>query len=878
MAKKPTKANQKSGAARQRPEKSRLGGRWKAVRQANFAKRYAAAALMALLLSAILWAVLGANLHNLNADQSANSFLFENVSTFHGASWPGQHSFLLKWPLFLLIRFLGYSTGSFTLFTVLTVLATVGGLAALLGRIERRPLVLGTLYLALASVLMAIPTMPYAGGLLPLNMAMLTTRNVEYLVYIVSLVLLLRAPKILSRRFGLATLVLALLIASDKLFLTLSAGGALLGLIVYGVAGRRDAAKLCLRWLAGGAAAAFTAAAGLALINALGVTHIVNQTGGGPYGVIRSLHDALLGSIHAVLAVFTNFGANPAFDALKLRDIPRRAFSGLAGAGGLAFVVNAAVLLAASYAAWHLIKTGWSKPRRPKKAALSGKIALATMLIWSSLAAMLAFIGTKHYYAVDARYLAVLLFAAFISLAAHVSNQKLWPAGKLLALGSVLALSLAAGMLSALQTYHKQKAALADVGSRNQTIAQILAQHKVDVLVGDYWRVVPVKLQAQGAPLGIMPLENCTQPRDILSSKKWQPDLSARSFAYLLTQSGNLTDYPSCSLESIVSAYGRPSSSVLIAGSLRQPAEQLLFYDHGARNSAPATAPKSPSSVLTVPLDELPHTDCGQQTDMNIVAHQDDDLLFMNPAILQAMHKQRCQRTVYLTAGDAGYGRFYWLGRERGSEAAYDYMDGPGNDIWVSRVVKLSDNAYATVANPRGNSKLSLIFLHLPDGDIGGSGFKDSGYVSLRKLDDGRIKTIGSVDGQSSYTARQLVVALKQLMEIYEPTLVRTQANYIGKKYPDHSDHLAVGSFAKRAFSLYEAGHANDPIKPSLRFYIGYPVHGLPPNVFGQDLRQKEAAFFAYGTFDPGVCAGLKQCGRGSAYPAYLTRMYQSPY
>lgn len=878
MAKKPTTSSKKSKVAGRRSGKARLSNRWKAVQRVNFAKRYATVALLALLLSATLWAVLGATLHALNADQSANSFLFDSVSTFRGASWPGQHSFLLKWPLFLLIRFLGYSTGYFTLFTVLVVLATVGGLAALLSRIERRPLVLGTLYLALASVLMAIPPMPYAGGLLPLNMAMITTRNIEYLVYIVSLVLFWRAPKILSRRFGLAILVLALVIASDKLFLTLSAGGALLGLIVYGVAGRRDAVKLCFRWLAGSVAAAFAAVVSLVLINALGVTHIVNQTGGGPYGVIRSLHGALLGAVHAVLAVFTNFGANPAFDALKLRDIPQRAFSRLASVGGLAFVVNAAILLASSYAVWRLIKMSWSKPRRPKKDALTGKVALAMMLIWSSLAAVLAFIGTRHYYAVDARYLAVLLFAAFISLAAHVSNQKLWPAGKLLVLGSVLALSLAAGTLSALQTYHKQKTALADVGNRNQTIAQILAQHKVDVLVGDYWRVVPVKLQAHGTPLGIMPLESCTQPRDILSSKKWQPDLSARSFAYLLTLNGNLTDYPSCSLESIVSAYGRPSSSVLIAGSLRQPSEQLLFYDHGARNSAPATAPKSASSVLTVPLDELPHTDCSQQTDMNIVAHQDDDLLFMNPAILQAMHQQRCQRTVYLTAGDAGYGRFYWLGRERGSEAAYDYMDGPGGDIWVSRVVKLSDNAYATVANPRGNSKLSLIFLHLPDGNIGGSGFKDSGYVSLRKLDDGRIKTMRSVDGQSSYTAGRLVVALKQLMEIYEPALVRTQANYIGKKYPDHSDHMAVGSFAKRAFSLYEAGHVNDPLKPSLRFYIGYPVRELPPNLSQQDLRQKEAAFFAYGAFDPGVCASLKQCGRGTAYSAYLTRMYQNPY
>src|SRR5881275_3284596 len=74
---------------------------------ALFARAYALAALGILLGTTLLWAILSARLHSGNAEQLINSYLFENNSTFHGAVFPGQHSFLLKWPLFLLIKTFG---------------------------------------------------------------------------------------------------------------------------------------------------------------------------------------------------------------------------------------------------------------------------------------------------------------------------------------------------------------------------------------------------------------------------------------------------------------------------------------------------------------------------------------------------------------------------------------------------------------------------------------------------------------------------------------------------------------------------------------------------------------------------------------------------
>src|ERR1035441_426221 len=65
---------------------------------------------------------------------------------------------------------------------------------------------------------------------------------------------------------------------------------------------------------------------------------------------------------------------------------------------------------------------------------------------------------------------------------------------------------------------------------------------------------------------------------------------------------------------------------------------------------------------------------CAHGAAMNIVAHEDDDLLFMNPDVLHDIQQERCVRTVFVTAGDAGKGSAYWRQRAVGAQAAYARM------------------------------------------------------------------------------------------------------------------------------------------------------------------------------------------------------------
>jgi LmbE family N-acetylglucosaminyl deacetylase len=841
-----------------------------------FAKLYVLFSLSVLLVTTLFWSILGARLQSGNADQLVNPYLFEHSTTFRDALLPGAHTFLIKWPLFLLVKIFGSGNSAFAFFTVAVVLLTVAALAAIIYRIERRPLVFGTLCLALASTLLLVPAMPVAGAILPVNMAMLATRNLEYVLYIASLILLIRSPRVRSRDFWLAIVLLSLLMASDRLFFDLSLGGALLALVVYALRKGWNLVSLSVNWVLGSVVSAIAAIGILWVISSHGITHIVGLSGAGPYGLVHNLHDLLLGILYGLLGIATNFGANPAFDNPIVRDIPHNALSRLSGVSGLSFLVNLGILLLGVFAAWQLIRLSLAH-NKDKEVKLDSSARLSITLVWTALATFLIFIFSSHYYAVDARYLTICLFALFIALTVYGRGRRRWSTKIVVMAGLVILISIILGSITTLRTYNGDKAALAPVVARDNLVLAALKQHPAKTLVGDYWRVLPIKQSSGKNKINVMPLSGCFQPRDTLSSKAWQTDLQKNSFAYLLSLDRSLTDYPRCTLDQVIAQYGRPNSSVLIAGSLSKPNELLLFYDRGAHKSAPKVSLKTPSTILPIGLDELPYTTCPVPSVMNIVAHQDDDLLFMSPDLLHDVQAGHCTRTVYITAGDAGSGQFYWLSRQQGSEAAYSKMLG-SDDIWIDRIVKLNDREYITVSNPRGNSRISLIFIHLPDGNIKGQGFAADHFESLARLESGQTPIANAVDGQSTYSSDQLVAALSALMHTFQPAEIRTQANYTGRRIPDHSDHMAVGRYVKKAYQQYEDQQFEDKIMIPLKFYIGYPIHDMPANVSGDDLAQKMAAFFAYGQFDGGVCHSAHECAFNPAYGAYLPRQYQNSY
>ncbi|KAL3455926.1 hypothetical protein BJX64DRAFT_297133 [Aspergillus heterothallicus] len=250
---------------------------------------------------------------------------------------------------------------------------------------------------------------------------------------------------------------------------------------------------------------------------------------------------------------------------------------------------------------------------------------------------------------------------------------------------------------------------------------------------------------------------------------------------------------------------------------------------------------------------------------LNIVAHQDDDLLFLNPTILHAIHAGDEVQTVYLTAGDAGLGPDYWTSRQAGALAAYAEMAGVSN-AWDESDLGI-DGKVIPQFTLREDDSISLAFMHIPDGNGDGSGFASTGNESLEKLWKGALGAIRTVeDSGTSYTRDELIGALAQVIDDYAPNAMNSLDYLHDFGTGDHSDHTAGALFVNQAA-------IESSFDGSVTAFEGYPTKDLPANVGGQDLEDKKAAFYTYAPYDAATCASDAGCA-GTDYKAWLLREY----
>lgn len=275
-----------------------------------------------------------------------------------------------------------------------------------------------------------------------------------------------------------------------------------------------------------------------------------------------------------------------------------------------------------------------------------------------------------------------------------------------------------------------------------------------------------------------------------------------------------------------------------------------LYVTEGAAPTDP-TDPIDPVDPVDPvdPTDPTEPTDPGPpivgQGDMVIVAHQDDDLLFMNPTLDTLIDGDEPVTTIYLTAGDAGRGEEYWAGREAGEKAAYGYMAGSGD--WVDETVSVTvgDTTYELASSYLASDPdVRLYFLRLPDGFGDGSGSATYGFQSLEQLAEGEIPTITAVDGSATYTSEDLTGLLTALMEMHTPDHIHIQDHTSEHAGIEHSDHLSTASFATDAVGDYNADL-------NVTSYVGYASWGMEENLTPDELMVSTTTFDIYAGHDP---------------------------
>ena len=254
---------------------------------------------------------------------------------------------------------------------------------------------------------------------------------------------------------------------------------------------------------------------------------------------------------------------------------------------------------------------------------------------------------------------------------------------------------------------------------------------------------------------------------------------------------------------------------------------------------------------------------CAGNATLNVVAHPDDDLIFLSPDLLHDVQGGRCVRTIFVTAGDSGDGMGYGSIRESGIKAAYAQMAGVAN-AWTT-----ADAGIAGHPTPQltltGMPTVSIVFLRLPNAQSNGTGYPDHNGDTVEKLWDGTIAQLATVDGASSYSKAGLTAALTSLMTSFQPNAVHTQ-DYLGTYGDgDHPDHHVAAYFARAAHLDYTTSH-------TLTGYLDYNSSALPQNVFDPDLTAKRAAFQTYAGFDL-ICGSPPSC-TSTEYDKWILRQY----
>ena len=255
---------------------------------------------------------------------------------------------------------------------------------------------------------------------------------------------------------------------------------------------------------------------------------------------------------------------------------------------------------------------------------------------------------------------------------------------------------------------------------------------------------------------------------------------------------------------------------------------------------------------------------------VNVVAHQDDDLLFLSPDLLQDVRAGECVTTIYLTAGDAGRGAEYWRAREEGERAAYAKMYAAENE-WRNDPLLVNGHVIPSTTLAARPS-IRLVFFRLPDGGFDGRGF---GRRGLQQLWNGAASGLASVDSVNFYSRDDLVMTLRSLLQSASPQTVRAmdfRPSPYGFGSGDHSDHVATAYLTEAALG---AGN------PALKGYVGYLAVAGPENVEDPLLHAKTDAFMAYAKHDSAIpCKSFRQCAShrtGGSYSEWLARQYLIP-
>jgi LmbE family N-acetylglucosaminyl deacetylase len=246
---------------------------------------------------------------------------------------------------------------------------------------------------------------------------------------------------------------------------------------------------------------------------------------------------------------------------------------------------------------------------------------------------------------------------------------------------------------------------------------------------------------------------------------------------------------------------------------------------------------------------------CGAEN-TNIVAfyfgaHPDDWQLFMNPNAYYDVQKPSNKVVfVYVTAGDAGAGlgngersQPYYLARENGAKFSGRFLA----DVAKAPVTPV--DSVASVAGHRIKRwqyrNTVSYFLRLPDGSPQGTGYVTTAQQSLKRLQEGALRTMTSIDNSTTYQDwPDLIKTLRKLIDDERGTATNVWVHIpdtnIEKNIGDHADHQHM------AQGVLEAIAERPWINKAL--YLNYVTANMEENMTSAEREIEIGTFAALAT------------------------------
>jgi LmbE family N-acetylglucosaminyl deacetylase len=228
---------------------------------------------------------------------------------------------------------------------------------------------------------------------------------------------------------------------------------------------------------------------------------------------------------------------------------------------------------------------------------------------------------------------------------------------------------------------------------------------------------------------------------------------------------------------------------------------------------------------------------CSAGTLVTVVAHLDDDLLFVDPAISERLDAGWCITTVHLIGGANGANFAYVQTRERASRLAYARMAGVP-DEWIETNLPIAGKLVHQMVL-KAKPQVRLLELRLPGGAVRG------GRVPLGLLWEQRatlttypMNADGS--GRVQYDRDSLSATLKAILT--EATTIYT-LNPDTVPFVEHPDHIYAARITRRVAQTLSK---SVPIE----YHLTYPTGDWPGNVPAAEVQRKRDIVASYFSVD----------------------------